>query len=297
MACDTTPITEHGQGVREADVHRYSLAAVRAGHRVPVTAHVDVRIPGYLALFDVTGIERLFRQRSQCHSLGDEPIGNHLLDPTMEALIRIRAQPVFQLLVEVGPILEGAVALEEVVFDITHHAFHFAFGPGAIRTTGFGDEAVVIGQLLEARVELHRARDMLNHRGFLVVHPHLLGGATEPRKRTDQRLIRVLGVVLWRRKHVETPGVPQAVHSDVHLDPFVTDLGEQLTPVVLQLFCGVGLEANRCLRGPQHPFGVNIVAQHSCLAGIAQRNDLAVDDLGVPDAGRKQLIHFAHVRP
>ena len=44
--------------------------------------------------------------------------------------------------------------IEEVVFYIINHAFHFAFGARAVRLMRFDAEAIVIGEVQKLRVQL-----------------------------------------------------------------------------------------------------------------------------------------------
>ena len=68
--------------------------------------------------------------------------------------------------------VEGAVADEEVVLDVAHHALVLALGAGARGPTGPRREAVVPGQIEKARIEADAVRPMLQDRRLLIVDEH-----------------------------------------------------------------------------------------------------------------------------
>ena len=71
----------------------------------------------------------------------------------MDAFIGHGHQPLLELLVEVWQALEGPVAPEEVFLHVAHLPLVLALGLGPMGPAGLRHEAVVPGQLQEARAE------------------------------------------------------------------------------------------------------------------------------------------------
>ena len=76
-----------------------------------------------------------------------------------------------------SPALEGAVADEEVVLHVPDVPLVLALGLRPGRPTGPGDEAVVAGQIHEARMEVDRAAPRMGEHGTLLVVDQDLAGA------------------------------------------------------------------------------------------------------------------------
>src|SRR4029453_11868505 len=111
-------------------------------------------------------------------------------------------------LIELGPALERPIADEEVMLDVADVAFVLALGLGASRTTGARAEAVVAGQIDEARGELDLAPPPVrDDGGFLIVDQDLGRAATEPLEGPHERLVGVLGILGVRPPEMAAPGV------------------------------------------------------------------------------------------
>jgi hypothetical protein len=71
----------------------------------------------------------------------------HFLDRPVQPLIGFLAQPLLDQLIKMPQIFELAVAHEEVLFDVAHHALILALGAGAPWPAGARLKAVVGSQL------------------------------------------------------------------------------------------------------------------------------------------------------
>ncbi len=176
-----------------------------------------------------------------------------------------------------------------MLLDVAHYSFHLALGARAVRTAGFGHEAVMAGQLLEAFVEAHGAGHVRGHCGLGVVDPYLPGDATEPGEGPRQALVGVLGIAARCRHDVEATGVAQDTDGDVDSPGLAADRDDDVAPVMLQLPGGLGFEPHGGASG------LDVGAQDTNLAVVSQSLELAKDDHGVEDAGAEQLVHGCHV--
>ena len=121
-----------------------------------------------------------------------------------------------QQLIQVRVAVEAAVPLEEVVLYVAHHPLGLAFGSGALRATGFGNEPIMIGQLQEAGIEGDLAITvMTNHRRLLVIHQNTGGDAIKVPEGLHQGLVGVFRILAWAGPDVKVSGVAQHVHRDV----------------------------------------------------------------------------------
>src|SRR5206468_1168309 len=168
-------------GAIQRDPHADRTAGQRGGHAVAIAADLDVGVPADLARLPVRRVVALGRQGLQRWGLPGEALGDDLVHGAVHARVGFLPEPPLGELVEVGPALEGAIADEEVVLDVPDVALVLALGLRAGRATGPGTEAVVAGQIDEARVELDVAATRVrDDGGLLIVDQDLGGAAAEP---------------------------------------------------------------------------------------------------------------------
>lgn len=211
----------------------------------------------------------------------------------MEPRIGFLAQPLFGQVVELGPALKGAVAHEEMLFDVADHALVFAFGAGTIRAAGAGREAVVRREVEKALVESKGVTLVDQHGGFLIVDQHLLGDAVEVLQAADQPLVGVFGIVVRRAPEVKAPGIAQLIDDEVDLGRLAGELGDEFTPIALELVAGRGLEAHGGPPRAEGTLGGHVVAQDGVAARIAGGAELTQDHDAVPDPLSEQLSTWA----
>src|SRR5262249_28262914 len=118
--------------------------------------------------------------------LAGESVGHDLVDGAVDALVRLLPQPPLGHLVQMRPALEGAVADEEVVFDIADIPLVLPLGLGPGGAAGPGHKSIVAGQIHEARMEANRASARMCEDGaLLIVDQDLAGAAAEPLEGAD----------------------------------------------------------------------------------------------------------------
>ena len=74
-----------------------------------------------------------------------ETLGDHLLDRPVQPLIGFLAQPLLGQLIEMRQVFELAIAQEEILFDVGHHALVLALGATAPWPAGTRLKAVMCG--------------------------------------------------------------------------------------------------------------------------------------------------------
>eukprot|EP01093_Parvamoeba_rugata_P004574 TRINITY_DN16284_c0_g1_i1.p5 TRINITY_DN16284_c0_g1~~TRINITY_DN16284_c0_g1_i1.p5 ORF type:complete len:160 (-),score=13.03 TRINITY_DN16284_c0_g1_i1:631-1110(-) len=125
-----------------------------------------------------------------------ETLSRRLLELAQCPLAGIAAQPLLQQLVQVRVAVEAAIALEEVVLHVAHHAFGLALGSGPLGPASPGGEAVMVRQFQKACVEDHAATTVMpNDGGFLVIHQDTFGHTAKIPEGLHQGLVGMLCVL------------------------------------------------------------------------------------------------------
>src|SRR3989304_525112 len=148
---------------------------------VAVSTHLNIAIPGSLAVFEVGSVISDIWQWLEMESLPLEAFCHHFLHRSLHTQIRFFLEPLLCQLVEMHPALETAIADKEVLLDITHHAFipslrsgqAFALRACPIGPATSGCKPVVSDQIDKAFIEFRSfAVRGPQHRTLLVVHQH-----------------------------------------------------------------------------------------------------------------------------
>lgn len=177
-----------------------------------------------MADVEVAGIEVRIRQRLQMLLFQREALFRCLSELAKLAFISNIRHPLLQLLVNMGEAVEPAVPDEDVILKIFHHPLHLTFGSGPARTAGPWQEVIMFGQQEEPGVEHHFSVVIFQHRGFLVINQHGFHTAAEVTEGTDQRLIGVFSILLWRSEDMEASGEPQRINREVNFTPLPSNL-------------------------------------------------------------------------
>ena len=275
------------EDVLERDADRHAAADERVRHAVAVAADLDVAVPAHLAELPVRRVVACRRQRLQLRLLSGKSFGDDLAHGAVHPGVGLLAQPLFRDLIQMTPAVERPVAHEEMMFDVADHPFVFALCPRPRRLTRARREAVLTGQIEEARVEARPIHPVLEHGALLVVDEHFGRAAAEPLEAADQPFVGMFGILAVRAPEMEPPGVPERVHAEVHrrLDP--ADHRPQVAPIALQLPPWLRFEPHRRAAGPQRPLRTDVIPQNRQLAGVAFGLQLAINHLRIPDAVRQ----------
>src|SRR3972149_803040 len=196
-----------------------------------------------------------------------------------------------------SPAFERAVANEEVVLDVAHHAFVFAFGTCPVGSTSAWREPVMISQVEKTFVETGPTLvGSLEHGALLVIHQHFLGHAAEILETADQALVSVLSVQAVGAPEVEAPRVAQGVDDEIDLGGLASDLGGDLAPIGLQLLARSGFETDGDPAGPQRPFGLDVAPDESDPTDVTIGLDLPQDHHRIPDVFFEEPVDLRFVR-
>ena len=163
----------------------------------------------------------------------------------MHALVGFLLEPLLQLLVEMGLAVEGPVAHKEMLFQIAHHAFVFAFGLRPPGFAGAGPEAIVASEIDKARVELDTpSGGMEQDSGFLVIHQHLLGHAAKVLETADQPFVGVFGILAGGTPDVKAPRVGELIDDELDGREQPGNGGGDRAPIALELAAGQRFKAH-----------------------------------------------------
>jgi len=254
------PEVVDGEFTIQADADVHPLSTTLCWHTVAVAMDIDVGVPANVPDVVVSGIEVLSRPGQELGQLLLEPLRRGLPEPPKHPLLRVGVQPVLQQLVQVRVAVEAAIALEEVVLHVTHHALGLALGSGPLGPAGPGGKAIMVSQLQEASIEGNLAIAVVaNHGGLLVVHQNAGRDTAKVPEGLQQRLIGVFCILARTGPDVEVPGVAEDIDGEIDGTEPAAHLRPDLAPVVLELLARKRLVPDGSLAGPQGSFGLNVL--------------------------------------
>lgn len=266
-------------------------------HAIPITADLDIAIPGNLSDVVVTGVEVTGRQCQQVGLFLGKAFCGCLAELAKRTVVSLRIYPLRQQLIDVCQTVELPVTNEEVFLKVFHHAFHLAFGSRSAWAAGSWREAIVFCQLEETVIEDNLATVVMPENGsFLVINQHGFDAATKAREGFDQRFIGMLSILTFSSPCMEVSGVTEGVNGEVHFAALTVDNSLDFTPVVLELLAGLRLEAYGLFGGTQGAFRMHILTQRGAAAVIILLFYLLKNHFGVPDMLAQAQVNIIHKR-
>ncbi len=191
---DKLLVSKDTQALVQADANTDRGTDEVSRHTVAIAANLDVAIPADLTMLEIGGVVALRRQRRQSWQLTLKAESDDFMHSAMHAQIGFLTQPLLGQLVEVCPALKGAIAHEEVVFDVADHALIFAFGASPVGAAGTRGKAVVLCEIEKALIEVETVVMMEQDGSFLVVDEDFFGPAAEVLEAADETLVGMLGI-------------------------------------------------------------------------------------------------------